>query len=71
LNRPVKNSKNGWIANTHNHIEGLPMGQHPLVSTLSRGIYNTCPPQPRYTTTWDVDVAIKYLQSLGENNNLP
>ena len=47
------------------------MGQHPLVSRLLKGIYNTCPPQPRYSTTWDVDVVIRYLQSLGENNTLP
>jgi len=52
-------------------IEGLPMGQHPLVSRLLKGIYNTRPPQPRYSTTWNVDVVIRYLQSLGENNTLP
>ena len=58
------------ISMTHNHIEGLPMSQHPLVSRLLRGIYNIRPPQPRYSTTWDVDVVIKYLQSLGENDTL-
>ena len=58
------------ISMTHNHIEGLPMGQHPLVSRLLRGVYNIRPPQPRYSTTWDVDVVIKYLQSLGENDTL-
>jgi len=47
------------------------MGQHPLVSRLLKSVYNTCPPQPRYTTTWDVDVVIKHLQSLGEKENLP
>ena len=46
------------------------MGQHSLVSRLLKGVYNTCPPQPRYTTTWDVDVVIKYFQSLGENSSL-
>ena len=47
------------------------MGQHPLVSRLLKGIYNTRPPEPRYSTTWDMDVVIRYLQSLGENNTLP
>ena len=44
-------------------IEGIPMGQHPIVSKLLRGVYNTRPPQPRYTTTWDVDVVIKYFSA--------
>ena len=55
---------------THNHIEGVPIGQHPLVSRLLKGVYNIHPPQPRYSYTWDVDVVIKYLQSLGKNNAL-
>jgi len=53
---------------THNQIEGVPIGQHPLVSRLLKGVHNTRPPQPR--STWDVDVVIKYLQSLGENDSL-
>ena len=58
------------ISVTHNHIEGIPMGQHPLVLRLLKAVYNTCPPQPRYSVTWDVDVVIRYFQSLGENDNL-
>jgi len=56
---------------THDHVEGIPMGQHPLVSRLLKGIYNSRPPQPRYTTTWDVDIVVKFLQTLGENKTLP
>ena len=59
------------ISMTHKHIEGTPLGQHPLVSRLLRGVYNTRPPQPRYSATWDVDIVIKYFQSLGENDTLP
>ena len=58
------------ISVTHNHIEGIPMGQHPLVLRLLKAVYNSCPPQPRYSVTWDVDVVIRYFQSLGENDNL-
>jgi len=43
------------------------MGQHPLVSRLLKGIYNSQPPQLQYTTTWDVDMVIKFLQTLGDN----
>ena len=29
------------VSMTHSHIEGSPIGQHPLVSRLLRGVYNT------------------------------
>jgi len=47
------------------------VGRHPLVSQLLKGIYNSRPPQPRYSTTWDVDIVVQYLQSLGDNTSLP
>ena len=59
------------VSMTHVHIEGIPVGRHPLVSQLLKGMYNLRPPQPRYSTTWDVDIVIRYLQSLGNNDSLP
>jgi len=56
---------------THEQVEGVPVGKHPLVSQLLKGIYNSRPPQPRYSTTWDVDIVVQYLQSLGDNASLP
>ena len=56
---------------THDQVEEIPMGQHPLVSRLLKGIYNSRPPQPRYITTWDVDIAVRFLQGLGDNEALP
>lgn len=58
------------VSMTHVHIEGVPMGQHPLVSRMLKGMYNSRPPQPRYTSTWDVDIMIRYLSSLGDNTAL-
>ena len=55
---------------THRHIEGVPIGQHPLVTRLLKGVYNTRPPKPRYTETWDVDGVLNHLTSLGENSQL-
>ena len=55
---------------THRHIEGVPIGQHPLVTRLLKGVYNTRPPKPRYTETWDVDGVLDHLTSLGENSQL-
>ena len=34
-------------------IDSLPVGQHPLVSRLMKGIYNQCPP------SWDVGAIIQ------------
>ena len=58
------------ISMTHDHIEGTPIGKHPLVTRLLKGIYNSRPPQPRYSATWDVDVVIRYLKTMGENDTL-
>ena len=55
---------------THRHVEGVPIGQHPLVTRLLKGVYNTRPPKPHYTETWDVDRVLNHLSSLGENSQL-
>ena len=44
------------------------MGQHPLVTRLLKGAFNDRPPLPKYTSTWDVQVVLDYLQALGEND---
>lgn len=55
---------------THKQIEGVPLGQHPLVCRLLKGIYYNRPPQPRYTSTWKVDVVTQFLSSMGNNEDL-
>ena len=46
------------------------MGQHPYVTRLLKGALNKRPPKPRYSHTWNVDVMIKYMISLGKNRTL-
>ena len=46
------------------------MGQHPYVTRLLKGALNKRPPKPRYSHTWNVDVIIKYIISLGKNSPL-
>ena len=58
------------ISSIHPWIEGKPVGQHPLVIRLVKGIANERPPKPRYTTTWDVAKVTTYLSALGENKTL-
>ena len=58
------------LSATHPHIEGYNVGEHPLVVQLLRGIFNSLPPTPRYTYTWDVSTVKSYLESLGPNEQL-
>lgn len=59
------------IFTTHTKIDGLPVGQHPLVVQLLKGMLNNRPPKPRYTHTSDVATVTKYILSLGKNRSLP
>ena len=37
------------ISMTHQQVEGIPIGQHLLVTRLIKGVHNSRPPEPRYT----------------------
>ena len=45
-------------------FEGVPFGQHPVVTRIMKGIYNKRPQRSKYASTWDVDVVLSYLQEL-------
>ena len=59
------------VSSCHPNIDGYPVGQHPLVLQLLKGMLNMCPPKPRYTHTWDVHLVTKYLDCLGKTKLLP
>ncbi len=50
--------------------DNKPVGQHPLVVRLMKGISISRPPQPRYQFTWDVKTVTNFLTTLGENSSL-
>ena len=52
------------------HNGSTPIGQHPLVSRLMKGIYNSRPPEPQYSTTWDVSSVLDWIKRLGNNKDL-
>ena len=58
------------ISSTHPTIDGYHVGQHPYVTRLLRGALNSRPSKPRYIHTWNVDVMVKYIVSLGKNRSL-
>ncbi len=58
------------LSNTLEPIEGWPIGRHPLIKNLLKGIYNRNPPRPRYSHTWDVRIVLDYLKLLGQPKEL-
>ena len=55
------NTLSSAISTTHPDIEGSPVGSHPLVSRLLRGMFNSRPPVPRYSCSWDVRTVVEFL----------
>lgn len=58
------------ISSVHQWVDGKPVGQHPTVIRLMKGIANERPFKPRYSSTWDVSRVTSYLSSLGDNDKL-
>ena len=52
------------------HVDGVSVGQHSLVRRVLTGSFNERPPQPRYKHTWDVNMVLNHLESLGPNESL-
>ena len=45
-------------------------GEHPDVKRFMKGIFQSRPPLPRYTKTWDVNTVLQYIGSLGDSQDL-
>ena len=60
------------IASMHALVDGVSVGQHPLVSRLLRGVFHSRPPLPRYSGTWDVAKVLAFLNGHDlEDSNFP
>ena len=55
------------ISMTHPCIDSVRVGEHPVICQLLKGMFNSRPPQPRYSSTWDVGVVTSYIYNLGQN----
>ena len=58
------------LSSTHPKIDGYPVGQHPYVLNLMKGILNIRPPKPQYSYTWDVRQVTEYVEKVGNNSSL-
>ena len=44
-------------------VNGIAVGEHPLVSRFMSGLFNQKPALPRYTETWDPQIVLNYLKT--------
>ena len=47
------------------------VGDDPLVTRCLKGCFRRNPSKPKYLVTWDVNIVLDYIESLGSSNNLP
>ena len=59
------NSFQPAVSSVHDKVDGMEVGKHPMVAKLLKGAFHARPPLPRYTATWDVQVALQYIEGLG------
>lgn len=64
------NSYRSAISTFHAKIDGVPAGQHPMVSRLMQGIFNTRPSKPRYTSVWDVEIVLDHIKNMPPSDEL-
>ncbi|XP_064467818.1 uncharacterized protein LOC135378673 [Ornithodoros turicata] len=65
------NSYRSALSQTIGVCEGHPLGEHPAVTRLLKGVFNLNPPRPRYSDMWPVESVTSFISSLGENDSLP
>ena len=56
------NGHRSAISAFHPMIEGKPIGQHPKVTALMKGISRERPQIPKYTHIWDVDIVLNHFR---------
>ena len=44
-------------------VDGIKVGEHPLVSRFLSGLFNQKPALPRYTETWNPQIVLNYLKT--------
>ena len=55
---------------SHLYMRALTDSQLAPIQTVERHVFHKWPPQPRYSTTWDVAKVTNHIESSGENKEL-
>ena len=64
------NAYRSAISSVHDRVDGISVGQHPLVARVLKGAFNERPPQPRYSHTWDGNKVTSYIDGMGDNASI-
>ena len=64
------NIHRSMLSSTLERSGTIPIGQLPYVKQLLKGVFNSNPPRPKYSRTWDVKVVASLLASWGQNDQL-
>jgi len=64
------NLHRSMLSMTLEPVNGINIGEHPLVVQLLKGCYNSLPPRPRYNNMWNPDDVLKFISSLPDNSVL-
>ena len=51
-------------------VDGMSIGNHPLVVRFLKGVFNLRPPVPRYKEVWDVSTVLRFLKTLSPVSSL-
>ena len=51
-------------------VDQVAIGKHPMVSRFMKAVFNHRPALPRYECTWDPDIVLKYMKTMGKNNEM-
>ena len=51
-------------------IDQVPVGQHPIIGRLVKGIFASRPALPKVTVVWDTEIVLKYLKRLSPCHRL-
>ena len=49
---------------------GITFGNHPLVTRLMKGVFESRPTLPRYNSIWNVSTVLDFIKTLGPNEEL-
>ena len=61
---------NSYCSAISTFCDGVPVGQHVMVTRLMQGTSNTRPSKPRYTTVWDVKIVLNYIKNMRPSKEL-
>ena len=49
---------------------GITIGQHPLVTTAMKAFWQLKPLIPRYHGTYDINIVLRFIENMGQNETL-